>query len=81
MTAIIYYSKHHGNTKKLLDAIAEADPEEELVYSAFRKVVDITDEEKEEVYKDLKSIYTHDTAMHYIKAIELLQERFGDSDE
>ena len=21
-TAIIYYSKHHGNTKKLLDAIA-----------------------------------------------------------
>ena len=24
-TAIIYYSKHHGNTKKLLDAIAEAD--------------------------------------------------------
>ena len=23
-TAIIYYSKHHGNTKKLLDAIAEA---------------------------------------------------------
>lgn len=54
---------------------------EELVYSAFRKVVDITDEEKEEVYKDLKSIYTHDMAMHYIKAIEVLQERFGDSDE
>ena len=24
-TAIVYYSKHHGNTKKLLDAIAEAD--------------------------------------------------------
>ena len=22
-TAIVYYSKHHGNTKKLLDAIAE----------------------------------------------------------
>ena len=21
-TAIVYYSKHHGNTKKLLDAIA-----------------------------------------------------------
>ena len=21
-TAILYYSKHHGNTKKLLDAIA-----------------------------------------------------------
>ena len=24
-TCIVYYSKHHGNTKKLLDAIAEAD--------------------------------------------------------
>ncbi len=24
-TAIVYYSRHHGNTKKLLDAIAEAD--------------------------------------------------------
>lgn len=24
-TAIVYYSKHHGNTKKLLDAIAAAD--------------------------------------------------------
>ena len=22
-TAIVYYSKHHGNTKKLLDAIAQ----------------------------------------------------------
>ena len=22
-TAIVYYSKHHGNTKKLLDAIAK----------------------------------------------------------
>ena len=22
-TAIVYYSKHHGNTKKLLEAIAE----------------------------------------------------------
>lgn len=26
-TAIIYYSKHHGNTKKLIDAIAAADPD------------------------------------------------------
>lgn len=30
-TAIIYYSKHHENTKKLLDAIAEADPEVVLI--------------------------------------------------
>ena len=25
-TAIVYYSEHHGNTKKLLDAIAEQNP-------------------------------------------------------
>ena len=25
-TAIVYFSRHHGNTKKLLDAIAAADP-------------------------------------------------------
>ena len=30
-TAIVYYSKHHGNTKKLLDAIAAADPDVDLV--------------------------------------------------
>lgn len=29
--AIIYYSKHHGNTKKLLDAIKEAAPEVDLI--------------------------------------------------
>lgn len=29
-TAVIYYSKHHGNTKKLLDAIAEKHPEVDL---------------------------------------------------
>lgn len=30
-TAIIYYSEHHGNTKKLLDAIAAAAPDVELI--------------------------------------------------
>ena len=30
-TAIIYYSEHHGNTKKLLDAIAAADPDVVLI--------------------------------------------------
>ena len=29
-TAIVYYSKHHENTKKLLDAIAEKHPEVDL---------------------------------------------------
>ena len=29
-TAIIYYSKHHQNTKKLLDAIAKKHPEVDL---------------------------------------------------
>jgi len=30
-TAIIYYSKHHGNTKKLLDAIVETNPDIQLI--------------------------------------------------
>ncbi|WP_026653125.1 flavodoxin domain-containing protein [Butyrivibrio proteoclasticus] len=30
-TAIVYYSKHHGNTKKLLDAIKSFDPDLELI--------------------------------------------------
>ena len=30
-TAIIYYSQHHGNTKKLLDAISAADPDVVLI--------------------------------------------------
>lgn len=30
-TAIVYYSQHHGNTKKLLDAIKAADPSVELI--------------------------------------------------
>ena len=30
-TAIIYYSQHHGNTKKLLDAVKAADPSVELI--------------------------------------------------
>lgn len=35
-TAIVYYSRHHGNTKKLLDAIAKGHPtEEEIAAAAF----------------------------------------------
>jgi menaquinone-dependent protoporphyrinogen IX oxidase len=30
-TAIVYYSQHHGNTKKLLDAIKAADSSVELI--------------------------------------------------
>ena len=30
-TAIVYYSQHHGNTKKLLDAIKATDPSVELI--------------------------------------------------
>ena len=30
-TAIVYYSQHHGNTKKLLDAIKTADPAVDLI--------------------------------------------------
>ena len=41
-TAIIYYSKHHGNTKKLLDAIAEKHPEVDLFDVTENPSVDLS---------------------------------------
>lgn len=45
-TAICFYSKHHGNTKKLLDAIQAADPEAELIDVTKRETVDLSDFER-----------------------------------
>ena len=42
-TAIIYYSQHHGNTKKLLDAISEADMTVTLINAAEKIEVDLRD--------------------------------------
>ena len=39
-TAIVYYSKHHGNTKKLLEAIGAVDPFQFSEMSANRKLQD-----------------------------------------
>ena len=41
-TAIVYYSQHHGNTKKLLDAIKEYDPEIKLIDTTKTKVEDLS---------------------------------------
>ena len=41
-TAIIYYSKHHGNTKQLLDAIVAAAPEVELVDATEKHELDLS---------------------------------------
>jgi flavodoxin len=40
-TAIVYYSKHHGNTKKLLDAIAEKE-EVTLIDAAIQPTADLS---------------------------------------
>ena len=40
-TCIFYYSKHHGNTKKLLDAIKAADPEVVLIDSTEKHEADL----------------------------------------
>ena len=39
---IIYYSKHHGNTKKVLDAIVAADTEVELVDAIEKHEMDLS---------------------------------------
>ena len=42
-TAIVYYSQHHGNTKKLLDAISDADISVTLINAAEKIEVDLRD--------------------------------------
>lgn len=39
-TAILYYSKHHGNTKKLFDAIKEYD--NDVILIDVTKTIDIS---------------------------------------
>ncbi len=41
-TAIIYYSKHHGNTKKVLDAIATLHSDVELVDATVKHELDLS---------------------------------------
>ena len=40
-TAIVYYSQHHGNTKKLLDAICDTDLSVTLINAAEKTEVDL----------------------------------------
>ena len=42
-TAIVYYSQHHGNTKKLLDAISDADISVTLINAVEKIEVDLRD--------------------------------------
>ena len=41
-TAIAYYSKHHGNMKKLLDAIVAADPSVVLIDVTVQPTADLS---------------------------------------
>ena len=41
ITAIVYYSEHHGNTKKVLDAIKESDSSIELIDVTDKHEVDL----------------------------------------
>lgn len=42
-TAVIYYSRHHENTKKLLDAIAEKHPEVDLYDVTAHPTIDLNE--------------------------------------
>ena len=41
-TAIVFYSQHHGNTKKLLDAIKNADPSVMLIDVTAQPTADLS---------------------------------------
>ena len=45
-TAIVYYSKHHGNTKKLAEAIAQADEAVTLIDVTEQPEADLSDYER-----------------------------------
>lgn len=45
-TIIIYYSKHHGNTKKILDAIKDIDKEVELYDVTSKEEIDLNKYER-----------------------------------
>ena len=45
-TAIIYYSKHHGNTKKLVDAIKDSHPEIKTIDITENRVEDLSQYER-----------------------------------
>ena len=51
-TAIVYYSQHHGNTKKLLDAIRESDPDIKLIDTTKTKVEDLSPYDRIGIAKD-----------------------------
>ena len=40
-TAIVFYSQHHKNTKKLVDAIKGAGPEVKLIDVSITKVTEL----------------------------------------
>ena len=63
--AIVYYSKHHGNTKKLLDAIAQA-YDVDLIDVSNTKVFDLFEYE---VIGFASGIYINKIYMNAIKSI------------
>ena len=42
-TAIVYYSKHHSNTKKILDALKEEDPSIELIDVTSNETINLSE--------------------------------------
>ena len=59
-TAVIYYSRHHENTKKLVDAIKKANPEikRKHIQNVTRQIIDHDDftvEQQEDLLSWLKN--------------------------
>ena len=66
-TAIIYYSKHHGNTKKLVDAIKEAHPEIKTIDITENRVEDLSQYERIGIASGIYASKFASGLMEYLK--------------
>ena len=77
-TAIVYYSQHHGNTKKLLDAISDADISVTLINAAEKIEVDLRDYDRIGLASDIYTIaalQNHCLTLH--RSIFRLKNRYS----
>lgn len=76
-TAIIYFSKHHGNTKKLLDAIQEKHCDVDLYDVTEKKPVDLSGYDRIGFASGIYYSKFHKSVLQFVKdAMPLGKETF-----
>ena len=66
-TVIVYHSQHHGNTKKLLDAIKEAFPDVKLVDITKSRIEDLKEYDRIGIASGIYYSKFHKEMLEYIE--------------